>query len=147
MSRIGNIHTVAFLPEDCGVTDPTYIVHRNSMASLEDIMINFCNSDTYCATLPMTEILSFCFFNRDLNQHSTPIKQCLRCLLIENDDSNDDKNFTCRKVLSILGTLTAKERFENLNAIQNQAVTRCKPNACSIVISEFRDKMGQVLRE
>ena len=74
MSRIGNIQTVVFLREDCGVTDPTCIIHRNSMASLEDIMINFWNSDVHCATLPMTEILSFCYFNRDLNQYSTPIK-------------------------------------------------------------------------
>ena len=85
-------------------------------------------------------MLSFCFFKRDLNQCSTPIKQCLQCLLMENNDSNDDKNFMHRKVLSILGTLMVKERFEKLNAIQNQAVTRCKSNVSSIVISEFRKK-------
>ena len=140
MSRIGNIQTVVFLPEDCGVTDPTYIVHRNSMASLEDIMINFWNSDAYCATLPMTEILSYCFFSRDLNQHSTPITKCLRCLLIENNDSNNDKNFMHRKVLSILGTLMVKERFEKLNAIQNQPVIISTSNIWSIMISEFRKK-------
>ena len=140
MSRIGNIHTVVFLPEDCGVTDPTCIMHRNSMASLEDIMINFWNRDAHCATLPMTEILSYWFFSRDLNQHSTPITKCLRRLLIENNDSNNDKNFACRKVLPILGKLMVKERFEKLNAIQNQAVTRYKSNVCSIVISEFRKK-------
>ena len=133
MSRIGNIQTVVFLPEDCGVTDPTCIIHRNSMASLEDIMINFWHSDVCYATLPMTEILSFCYFNRDLNQHSTPIKECLRCLLIENNDSNNYKNVACRKVLSILGTLMVKERFEKLNAIENQAMTRHKSNICSIV--------------
>ena len=62
---------------------------------------------------------------------------------MENNDSNDDKNFMHRKVLPILGTLMVKERFEKLNTIQNQAVTRFKSNVCPIVISEFRGKWGK----
>ena len=74
MSRIGNIHTIVFLPEDCGVIYPIYIMHRNSIALLEDIIINFCNSNIYYTILPITEILNFCFFNNDLNHYSILIK-------------------------------------------------------------------------
>ena len=74
MSRIGNIHTIVFLSEDCGVIYPIYIMHRNSMALLEDVMINFCNSNIYYTILPITEILNFYFFNNDLNHYSILIK-------------------------------------------------------------------------
>ena len=76
MSRMGNIQTVAFLPEDCGMTDATHVTHMNSMASSEDIKISFSSSTMCYSTLPMIEILSFYFFCRDLKNFRQSFEHC-----------------------------------------------------------------------
>ena len=97
MVRMGNIKTIAFLPEDCGITDAICMTHRNSIASLEDIKINFSISTTHHATLPMTEILSFYFFCRDLKNYRQSFEHCLRILLVEKNDGNNKKIFFMEK--------------------------------------------------
>ena len=93
MSRIGNIEKVVFLPVDCGLEDPMHKTHPKSMASLENIEINFHDSDVYCTTIPMTEICSFSFFNRELNVHRKQIDDCLRSLMEQGNEANKDGKF------------------------------------------------------
>ena len=112
MSRIGNIDTVVFLLEDWDVIDATHISYMTAMSSLEDIKINCYNSVAHYTTLLMTEFFIFSFFNRDLKPYRKLINQCLWCLLVEKNSGIGDRIFICGKILSKLGALMAKERFE-----------------------------------
>ena len=62
MSRMDNIQTVKFLPEDYDITDATHVTRMNSIASLEKIIINFSTHTTHYATLLMTEFFFNYFF-------------------------------------------------------------------------------------
>ena len=113
-----NIEIVAFLPEDCGTTYTTRVMHRTSMASLEYIKINFRSIVMHWTTIPMTEIFSFFFFNRILKHYLKSINQCLRCLLVDKNKGNSDRNFVYGKVISMLGILMVKESFEKFFCIE-----------------------------
>ena len=62
------------------------------------------------------------------------------------NDNNNDKIFLHRKLLSVLGTSIAKERFEKIYVNQNQVMNRCESNLYSVAVSKLRKNGISVTR-
>ena len=129
---------VVFLPVDCGLDDPTYMMYSQSTLSLEDIKINFHGRNTCCTTIPMTKIHSFSYFNSELNVYRDEINECLRRLLENgNEVANDDSNFVFGTVLMMLGKLMIENEF-------NFKLTRCKKNLRDVLLEIFENKWKMI---
>ena len=69
MIRCFNSNTVEFLPLHCGIHEAIYFICKNSIASIEDINLNFYDEKIYYTARPMKEVCAVSYFNNDVKAH------------------------------------------------------------------------------
>ena len=136
-----NVDTIAFLTLHCGIDEAIYFTCKNSIASIEDINLNFYDEKICYTTRPMTEVCAVSYFNNDAKAHKQEINAHIRYLLENNNKRNHDENVTCRQVLFIVGKSMIKDRFYSFYSTPNRLImcTRLK----AIIIAKCQNEFFQ----
>ena len=108
-----DVRTIAFLPPDFGQEGGTYILHKDSMSSMDALVFVFNGFTIRTTTKPMTEAHYFARFKFKLMPYKQQIYACIRSLLESGDARNSNNEFVYRNALLVIIRLKLKEKYCN----------------------------------